>query len=151
MDFKIGDRVSFLNDKGGGVIVSVKDKNTVIVAEDDGFSTPFLIKHLVKVNGPTKEKLTEVQLPSNAKEIKQIAILFVPKDNTQLLNCDFDLLLVNNSGVNFYFELYYFEGPKVLQFSSAQLADGMTHLIRTLKRDEIELFTKLRFQCIVVR
>lgn len=148
MEFKIGDRVSFLNEKGGGIIVSIKDKNTVVVSEDDGFSTPYATKQLVKVNKPTKEKIRDVQLPSIANESKQIALLFVPKNNTQILTCDFDLLLVNNSGSSFYFELYYFEGQKVLQFSSGQLGDGMTHLAKTVKREEIEVYTKLRFQCL---
>lgn len=148
MDFKIGDRVSFLNEKGGGVVVSIKDKNTVVVSEDDGFSTPYATKQLVKVNIAVRSVVGDVQLPASSSETKQITLLFVPKDNTNLLNSDLDLQLVNNSGINFYFELYYFEGQKTLQFASGQLGEGMTQIVKTIKRDEIEIYTKLRFQCL---
>ncbi len=148
MDFKIGDRVSFLNEKGGGVVVSIKDKHTVVVSEDDGFSTPYSIKQLVKVNISVKPVVSDIQVPALSHAIKQIALLFVPKDNTNLVNSDLDLQLVNNAGTSFYFELYQIESGKVLLISSGQLADGMTHLVKSIKREEIEMFCKLRFQCL---
>lgn len=148
MDFKIGDRVSFLNEKGGGVIVSIRDKNTVVVSEDDGFSTPYAIKSLVKVNKPAPAVVGEIQMPTASPEIQQISLLFVPKDNTHLMDSDLDLQLVNNAGSNFYFELYYFEGQHAMLFATGQLVSGMTQLIKTIKRAEIEVYCKLRFQCL---
>jgi hypothetical protein len=148
MDFKIGDRVSFLNEKGGGIVVSIKDKNTVVVSEDDGFSTPYAIKQLVKINDVGKAVVKDIQVPTLAGNTKQIALLFVPNDNTNLLGSAVDLVLVNNSGNNLYFELYQIEANKLLLFSSGQLMDGMTHLIKSIPRDEIEAYCKLRFQCL---
>lgn len=148
MDFKVGDRVSFLNEKGGGVVVSIRDKHTVVVSEDDGFSTPYSVKQLVKINNPVSTVVNDVQVPALSYEEKQICLLFVPKDNTDLMHCDFDLQLVNNSGSNLYFELYQTEAGKILLFSYGQLAEGMTHLVKTIKREEIEAYCKLRFQCL---
>jgi hypothetical protein len=148
MEFKIGDRVSFLNEKGGGVIVSIKDKQTVVVSEDDGFSTPYLIKKLVKVNKPVSVIKEDLQFPTLGNEAQQISLLFVPKDSNKILDCDFDLQLVNNSGTNFYFELYQFEVDKILLISSGQVAEGMTHLVKSIKREEIEAYCKLKFQCL---
>ena len=148
MDFKVGDRVSFLNEKGGGVIVSIKDKQTVLVSEDDGFTTPYSIKQLVKVNKSVTSTVQDVQIPNNRSEVKQIALLFVPKDNTNIMSSDLDLYLVNNSGCNFYFELYQLEANKILFFSSAQLENGMTHLVKSFKREELEAYCNMRFQCL---
>jgi hypothetical protein len=148
MDFKIGDRVSFLNEKGGGVIVSIKDKNSVVVSDDDGFTTPYSIKQLVKVGASNGKVVIDHQIPNLDNDTKQIALLFVPKDNTNLLNSDIDLQLVNNSGCNFYFELYQIEAGKILLFSSGQLADGMAQMIKSIPRTELEMYSKLRFQCL---
>lgn len=148
MEFKIGDRVSFLNEIGGGVIVSIKDKLTVMVSDDDGFISPFLIKKLVKINIPKISNESEIQFPISNKEHHQISLLFVPKDNSNIIQSDLDLYLVNNSRYNFYFELYFIESDKVLKFAQNQINDGITLLIKTIKREEIEMFCKLRFQCL---
>jgi hypothetical protein len=148
MDLKVGDRVSFLNEKGGGVVVSIKDKHTVLVSEDDGFTTPYSIKQLVKVHQLVTSVVQDMQLPVGSSALKQIALLYVPKDNTNIMGSDLDLFLVNHSGVNFYFELYQVEAGKALLFSSGQLSEGMTHLIVSFKRELLEVYTQLRFQCL---
>lgn len=148
MDFKIGDRVSFLNERGGGVIVSIKDKQTVLVSEDDGFTTPYSIKQLVKVYNAETGVIKDIQVPTFTHDVNQIALLFVPKDNTNLMGSDIDLQLVNSSGSNFYFELYLHEAGKLLIFSSGQLADGMTQLVKSIPRGELEAYSNLRFQCL---
>ena len=47
---KIGDKVRFLNDVGGGVITGFPDKNTVLVCDDDGFEIPTLANEVVVVD-----------------------------------------------------------------------------------------------------
>ena len=47
---KIGDKVRFLNDVGGGVITGFPDKNTVLVCDDDGFEIPTLMNEVVVVD-----------------------------------------------------------------------------------------------------
>ena len=48
MKFKIGDRVSFLNEKGEGVICSQEKNGFVRVSIEDGFEIPYLVDELVK-------------------------------------------------------------------------------------------------------
>lgn len=50
MIFKIGDKVSFLNEVGGGVVCEIIDKRTVSVRTDDGFDLPFLISDLINLD-----------------------------------------------------------------------------------------------------
>ncbi len=46
---KIGDKVRFLNEVGGGVITAIKEKGIVLVADEDGFEIPTLAKDVVVV------------------------------------------------------------------------------------------------------
>ena len=52
MILKIGDKVRFLNEVGGGRITSVISKDMVNVETDDGFEVPTLINNLIVVNSP---------------------------------------------------------------------------------------------------
>jgi dsDNA-specific endonuclease/ATPase MutS2 len=50
MQFKIGDRVCFLNEKGSGIISGILSKTTVKVRIDEGFDLPFAISQLLPVS-----------------------------------------------------------------------------------------------------
>ena len=52
--FKRGDRVKFLNDVGGGVIVDI-DQKTAYVENEDGFEIPVAITQLLPVEVPQSE------------------------------------------------------------------------------------------------
>ena len=47
---KIGDKVRFLNDTGGGVITEFMDRNLVKVLTEDGFEFPVLKKEVIVVS-----------------------------------------------------------------------------------------------------
>ena len=46
---KIGDKVRFLNEVGGGVVSGFQDKETVLVRDEDGFDVPVLARECVVV------------------------------------------------------------------------------------------------------
>lgn len=46
---KIGDKVRFLNDVGGGTITGFQGKDIVLVADEDGFENPTLVTEVVAV------------------------------------------------------------------------------------------------------
>lgn len=46
---KIGDRVRFLSDVGGGIVKGFRDKNIVLVEDEDGFQIPTLMSEVVVV------------------------------------------------------------------------------------------------------
>lgn len=47
MKFKIGDKVKFLNDSGGGVVTEIIDSKKVGVLTEDGFVIPTLVNQLI--------------------------------------------------------------------------------------------------------
>ena len=50
MTIKVGDRVKYLNNVGGGKVTRIKSKREVWVLEDDGFEVPVSMSELVLVN-----------------------------------------------------------------------------------------------------
>ncbi|HPI86611.1 MAG TPA: hypothetical protein PLR01_09565, partial [Bacteroidales bacterium] len=50
MRFQLGDRVKFLNSKGGGVITKIISPSLVNVMIEDGFEIPTITSELVKVD-----------------------------------------------------------------------------------------------------
>lgn len=47
---KIGDKVRFLTEVGGGIVSGFQGKDTVLVQDEDGFDIPMLMKDVVVVN-----------------------------------------------------------------------------------------------------
>ncbi|MBM3436997.1 MAG: hypothetical protein FJY07_12365, partial [Bacteroidetes bacterium] len=49
MKFKVGDKVKFLNERGGGIISKVISPGMVNVAIEDGFDIPVMISEIIKI------------------------------------------------------------------------------------------------------
>jgi len=49
MEFKIGDKVKFLNERGGGVVSEILNKKIVKLITDDGFEIPYFVSKLVPI------------------------------------------------------------------------------------------------------
>ncbi|MGP1435692.1 MAG: DUF2027 domain-containing protein [Phocaeicola sp.] len=115
---KIGDKVRFLSETGGGTITGFKDKNTVLVETDeDGFEIPTDIHDLVVVSSDNYQvnPKTNVPHPTAEKGNKEpektityrqerkggdalnILLAFVPEDIKTLTATNFDAYLVNDS------------------------------------------------------
>ena len=47
---KIGDKVRFLSEVGGGIVTGFQDKNTILVRDEDGFDIPMLIRQCVVID-----------------------------------------------------------------------------------------------------
>lgn len=119
MTLKIGDRVRFLNDVGGGVITAYIDEKMVEVQTDDGFELPVLATELLLdvASGfgfggegtthtqPSATKVEEeLEMPKLKTEdyrfeaFKGEAILaIVPENDTLLHVSDLKLYLINDS------------------------------------------------------
>lgn len=70
MDYQVGDKVSFLNEKLDGVVSKIVNSNQVEVATEDGFDIPVLAKDivLVKRNELRKEKKALTEQDLSAKQ-----------------------------------------------------------------------------------
>lgn len=121
---KIGDKVRFLNEVGGGYITGFQGKDTVLVEDEDGFDVPVLKKECVVIatddynNVLTKQEQIkqEVEAETNRSEVLNervvetkegdvlnVYLAFVPKDIKKISTTSFDAYIINDSN---YF-LYY--------------------------------------------
>lgn len=100
MDFKRGDKVRFLNEQGGGVVVKVTD-NVVYVQIEDGFEIPVLNNQVVKVESAseTKSVKTESSKPEKPAPRPSVSVKVETEKEIQ-----------NNSGVNPLFAILPFSG-----------------------------------------
>ena len=129
---KIGDKVRFLNETGGGTITAFKDKNTALVETDeDGFEIPTNIHDLVVVGSDNyqvsqttnvphrieKEDKKEPDTPITYRPAERkggdalnILLAFVPEDIKTLTATDFNAYLVNDSNYSIYYTYLSGEG-----------------------------------------
>jgi len=132
---KIGDRVRFLNDVGGGVVTSFVNKNMVNVESQDGFEIPYPISELVNISeaermeqGIAPEPETAPTQPDQktepaknkgmklaGKESPDFYFCFVPDDSKNPLSGQTSLYLVNDSN---FTVLYHYSHVQDEKFNS---------------------------------
>lgn len=75
---KIGDKVRFLNEVGGGIVKGFQSNNIVLVEDEDGFDIPVNIHECVVVEtddyhiDPLKKKSVEPSAPQEKKEASSV-------------------------------------------------------------------------------
>ncbi len=129
---KIGDKVRFLSEIGGGVVKGFQGKDIVLVEDADGFDIPMLMKECVvietdnynmakKTPSPTKtiepEKPVKPELPKIPRqaEVKggdalNVYLAFVPEDIKAMTSTPFEAYLVNDSNYYLYYTYLSAEG-----------------------------------------
>ena len=114
---KVGDKVKFLNDIGGGIVTSFIGKNMVNVENEDGFEIPCAIHELVNIGDPnlnvgavkTQSQTAEteiqpeieIQQPAgeiiNGKNSPDFYFCFVPTDAKNPVAGEIEMFLLNDS------------------------------------------------------
>lgn len=131
---KIGDKVRFLSEVGGGIVRGFQGKDVALVEGEDGFEIPMLIKECVVVqtdeyNIPIKsvgkprtatseaadeadEEEEEDDRPITwrdpevkGNDVLNVTLAYVPEDIKALSATDFDAYLVNDS--NYFIDYLY--------------------------------------------
>lgn len=127
---KIGDKVRFLSEVGGGVVAGFQGKNIVLVEDEDGFQIPtsitdvvvidnddYNIKHDVKNVSTVKDEdedydpadrpVTFTAQPEERKggDALSVYLGFVPVDIKEITNTKFEVYLINDS--NYYIDFTY--------------------------------------------
>jgi hypothetical protein len=124
---KIGDKVRFLNAVGGGIVRRIKNKDLVIVEEEDGFETPVLIRECIiveenamqvksssqkaletvviqpVVEKPKEEKHEITEVPGGDR--LNVYLAYLPMDIKNLGKCNYETFLINDS--NYYLFVNY--------------------------------------------
>jgi hypothetical protein len=94
---RIGDRVSFLNEKGFGIVTEIKNKSIAIVETEDGFEVPHPINQLVLVkNSGLKIENNEIVL-SYGQKTGKILLIVLPEVEEVSIAESFNFWIVNDT------------------------------------------------------
>ncbi len=171
MDFKVGDRVKFLNENGGGIITKVINSNMVNVAIEEGFEIPTLASNLIKIDlskrgssmfdeefeipqstrGAETEpandyaERTSPLIKYNTKNIfpEGIYLAYIPHEQKWLISGMLDIYLVNHTPYSTLFSLFLKEESGGFSGMDYDVVpSGSKLLITTIDRDELELWSE---------
>ena len=161
---KIGDKVRFLNEPGGGRVSGFKDKNIVLVEDEDGFEVPMLLNEVVvigeenydtlhvvemKQKSKTAEKQVETEpaerpitfkpMPEQRKggELLSAYLAFVPIAPKELSQTRFESYFINDS--NYYLRFTYLtaEGNSWQLRSTAEVEPNTKLFLDEFGRDQL--------------
>ncbi len=165
MRFKVGDKVTFLNEKGGGTVKAVLDSKVVTIETEDGFEMPVLVKDLIPdyrakeayeqtqslqqaKQAPEPEeveeeesRITEINPWVKPKEEPGIYLVFEPHEQQWVLTGDLDVILVNHTPYEIIYSLFL-EQDEVLRGVDYNTVPSESKIvIDTIGRDDIENYS----------
>jgi len=163
---KVGDRVKFLNDVGGGIVTGFISKNMVNVEGDDGFEVPYPIHELVNVNAPElneKGSVPPLVIPEektldnpvlikaegeiiNGKDTPDFYFCFVPADPRNPLSGEIEVYLVNNSNFKLVYTYSYLTELEVETVKTGNIKSNSREKIDSLSREDLSDFPDFGFQ-----
>jgi len=164
MRFKAGDKVKFLNESGGGIVLAVIDTKMVKVELDNGFEMPILATDLILdyraagqeekphnvafqtqtlvSENEEKTAISPISSWGNIKEEKGIYLVFEPHDQQWMLTGDMDVVLVNNTNYELLYSLFLEQDGQMRGVDFSSVPPESRIVIETISRDEIENWTK---------
>lgn len=163
MQFKIGDKVRFLNEKGEGVISGFVNKTTVNVRIEEGFDIPYLIDQLVTIHNnkpsepikppeplPVNEIVTVIKeiIPVNSTFSKGVYLLFIPESDKNILEEPLQLAITNYTAYDLLYTLSTKRAEGYVTISSGDISAGRNNNILLISRSELERFTHVKIDLI---
>lgn len=167
---KIGDKVKFLNDVGGGVVTGFINKNTVNVENEDGFEIPYPISQLVNVSAPEinqastpepksfseeqdiKNETPEFLPPKgeqiNGKNSPDFYFCFIPRNENNILADEIELYLVNDSNYELLYNFSHIALSTVESVKSGAVVANSRVLLESIKQTDLSDLPDFGFQMI---
>ncbi len=165
---KIGDKVRFLNDVGGGTVTGFVNKTTVNVETPDGFEIPYPVSQLVNLSGAervekggvpgqvpvrTEEPAKNMQEPQRqegmklaGKESPDFYFCFVPDDPKNPLAGETRLLLVNDSNFTLLYQYSHYQDEKYKLVKYGSVQPNSKADLESLVRDDLTDLPDFVFQ-----
>lgn len=177
---KIGDKVSFLSDSGGGIVVGFQGKNIVLVEDEYGFQIPTLISEVVvvgssddydisnvvshRINQPVIEAekhneeaadrpITFRPKPMERKEGNRLNcyIAFVPSDAKNLSKTHFEMYFVNDSNYIIYYALLRQENAAHILHHTEEVEPNMLSFIEDIGYADLNGLERLCVQMVAYK
>ncbi len=147
MKLKIGDKVRYLNEEGGGVVTKIIDNKTVEIEDETGFEVPVLEKELVLIDR-NESKLLNIQedyieeQEDEEDESDEIDLSFLDEPEVPELknneinivwasikkNNTIDFYIINNSSYAIYCNIIQYKNKEYYNVSHKYINKGEKHL-----------------------
>ena len=177
---KIGDKVRFLSDVGGGIVAGLQGKNIVLVEDEDGFQVPTPINEVVVVDND--DYSTTRLVAEKQKQAKQAAgddydydpadrpvtfkapaeerkggdklsayIAYVPMSPKEMTSTRFETYIVNDS--NYYMHYVYMtaEGNNWTLRSTGEIDPNTKLYIEEFGREDLNAFNRIAVQLVAYK
>ena len=164
MQFKVGDKVKFLNQTGGGVVSKVVSGSLVYVATEDGFDIPTPTSDLIRMQAETKAEkmfsedydvdLREDRAPlpehgsargkvkRSAEEAPGYFLAFVPHDQQWFITGDLNVMIINHSKHDILYNLLLQDDEgQYFGFDYGSVEAGSSVEIETIDRESLPGWT----------
>lgn len=157
MQFKEGDKVLFLNEKGGGVVTRIVNEEIVHVSIDEGFEIPYAVGDLIKTahdrheghtgdaslnttvtSGDHKHSPLQVLTPQAGSVPQGIYLAMVPRNQEQVLASAMDFYMVNHTGYEVSFGLFVNKSGHYQGIASGTIGPSAKRHVGKVERTEIE-------------
>ncbi len=162
MRYKVGDKVKFLNEEGGGVVSKILSPSMVNVLIDDGFEIPTMINDLLGEDFGTENEATPTVVHDTSKGVVKkenytdqirlqqessrgtysegIYFAFVPHNQNFISIGDIDLYVVNNTSMDLLYS-FYLKGEEVYQTKSYGEVEAQSmYMVETISREQINTY-----------
>ena len=178
---KIGDKVRFLSEVGGGKVAGFQGKNIVLVEDEDGFQMPMLINEVVVVGEESYETTRMVEQKAKARQSAEddeepeiepadrpitfkakpeerkggdklsAFLAFVPMDVKELSQTRFESYLVNDSNYYLRYVLMAAEGSAWTLRAEGEIEPNCKEFIEEFGREDLNNLEHLCVQLVAYK
>lgn len=156
---KIGDKVRFLNEIGGGIVKGFRGRDIVLVEDSDGFDIPMPMRECVVIEtddynmtrptskaAPKKVEEKPVKVPevsvfrqqeTRGGDILNVFLAFVPEDIKAVSTTPFEAYLVNDSNYYLYYTYLCAEGKAWNVRSNGLVEPNTKFLLEEFEKAEL--------------
>ena len=172
MKYKIGDKVRFLNDVGGGTVSKIINSNMVHVMDEDGFEIPAMVGDIVVVGEvnhnnfkkpePQPQVIKESEPVTAVKQdepvvyidgdMYELLLAFVPKNQKDIANSDIDVYFVNDSSYYCMYALsHWTKADKLKLMGRNDIEPELKEYVYTIERAELNTKINLNVTCFLYK
>ena len=171
---KIGDKVRFLSEVGGGVVTGFKGKDFVLVEDADGFDIPMPIRECVVIEAddynikrkpgatapkqeePVKPVKPEMPVIQRQPEVRggdtlNVFLAYVPEDAKAMMTTPFEAYLVNDSNYYLYYTYLSAEGKAWNNRSHGLVEPNTKLLLEEFTKDVLNEMERVAVQLIAFK
>jgi len=152
MKLKIGDKVRYLNDIGGGTIVKIIDKTTVEISDETGFDMPVFIKDLVLVDNSENSLIENENNEINEVDDDEIildddVVSFNTKGDSpeikvflSIIKTDdkYEIYIINDSSFNLFCNIIKIDKDNSASFYTGNIEANIKIRIKSIKFSDVQ-------------